>query len=69
MSQQFDMTDMGKLSYYLGNRGAVRKECIQIKQTGYAKKIIKKAGMKGCNPTKFPMDPKEPLVKDDGGKQ
>ncbi|XP_074374479.1 secreted RxLR effector protein 161-like [Apium graveolens] len=59
---------MGKLSYYLGIEVQQEKGCIKLKQTGYAKKIIEKAGMKGCNPTKFPMDPKEQLVKDDGGK-
>lgn len=39
-----------------------------MKQIGYAKKIIEKAGMKGCNPTKYPMDPKEQLINDEGGK-
>lgn len=41
---------------------------IELKQTGYAKKILEKAGLRDCNPTKFPMDPKEQITKDEGGK-
>lgn len=68
MNQKFDMTDMGKLKYYLGMEVEQEKGCIKLKQTGYAKKLIEKAGMKGCNPTKYPMDPKELIDKDEGGK-
>lgn len=41
---------------------------VELKQTSYAKKILEKAGMMDCNSTKFPMDPKECLTKDEGGK-
>ncbi|KAL8112462.1 hypothetical protein AgCh_019968 [Apium graveolens] len=41
---------------------------IELKQTAYAKKILEKAGMLGCNSTKYPMDPKERITKDEGGK-
>ena len=68
MNMRFDMTYMGKLSYYLGIEVLQEKGCIRLEQTGYAKKIIEKAGMKGCNPTKYPMDPKEQLVKDESGR-
>lgn len=67
MNQWFEMTDMGKLSYYLGIEVDQNKGYIELKQTGYAKKIIKKAGLKGCNPTKYPMDLKEQIDKDVGG--
>ena len=40
-----------------------------MKQTGYTKKLLKQAGLSECNPTKYPMDPKEQLTKDDGGKR
>lgn len=40
---------------------------IELKQTGYAKKVLEKAGMAECNPTKFPMDPKERITKDEDG--
>lgn len=39
-----------------------------MKQGGYARKILEKAGMADCNPTKYPMDPKEQLSRDEPGK-
>ncbi|KAL8110234.1 hypothetical protein AgCh_026086 [Apium graveolens] len=68
MSQNFEMTDLGKLNYYLGIEVEQGDGCIKLSQTGYARKIIEKAGMMGCNPTKYPMDPKEQIDKDEGGK-
>ena len=40
---------------------------IQLKQSGYAKKILDKAGLLDCNSTKIPMHPKDVISKDDGG--
>ena len=40
-----------------------------MKQTRYARKILEKARMSECNPTKYPMDPKEHITKDEGGRQ
>ena len=68
MSDTFDMSDLGKLSYYLGIEVVQGQGYIELKQSGYAKKILQKAGLDECNPTKFPMDPKEQLTKDEGGK-
>lgn len=68
MSGIFEMTDMGKLTYYLGIEVEQGDGYIELKQTGYAKKILEKAGMAECNPTKFPMDPKEHLTKNEEGK-
>lgn len=68
MNKNFEMTDMGKLSYYLGIEVEQSRGCIKLRQTGYTKKIIEKAGLKGCNPVKYPMDLKEFLDKDEGGK-
>lgn len=67
MSQKFEMTDLGKLSYYLGMEVEQGKGYIEIKQAGYAKKILERAGMAECNPTKYPMDPKEQISKNEGG--
>lgn len=41
---------------------------IELKQAGYTKKILEKAGMGDCNPTKYPMDPKEQLSRDENGR-
>lgn len=68
MNKKFEMTDMGKLCYYLEIKVEQKRGCIKLRQTGYAKKIIEKAGLKGCNPVKFPMDSKDVLDKDEGGK-
>lgn len=67
MSGKFDMSDMGKLSYYLGIEVKQGDDYIQLKQSGYARKVIERAGMVGCNPTKFPMDPKLQINKDENG--
>lgn len=68
MNKRFDMRNLGKLSYYLGIE--VEQGCgyVELRQTAYAKKVLEKAGMLECNPTKYPMDPKESLTKDEGGK-
>ncbi|XP_074363653.1 uncharacterized protein LOC141704306 [Apium graveolens] len=68
MNSKFEMSDLGKLTYYLGIEVQQKEGYIKIKQSSYAKKILENAGMIGCNPTKYPMDPKEQLTKDDGGK-
>lgn len=54
MSGKFDMSDMGKLSYYLGIEVKQGDDYIQLKQSGYARKVIERACMAGCNPTNFP---------------
>ncbi|KAI3782063.1 hypothetical protein L2E82_12095 [Cichorium intybus] len=67
MKNVFEMTDMGKPSYYLGIEVHQRKGEVAIAQTGYAKKVLKLAGMADCNPSKYPMESKLSLTKDEGG--
>ena len=64
----FEMTDLGKLSYYLGIEVSQGEGFIELKQSSYAKKILEKAGLEDCNPSKYPMDLKEQISKDEGGK-
>lgn len=47
MSKEFEMSDLSRLS----SRNHQRNEYIELKQTSYAKKVLKKAGMAACNPT------------------
>lgn len=68
MGVKFEMTDLGMLSYYLGIEVQQNQSHIVLKQSPYAKKIIEKAGMKDCNPTKYPLDPKDQICKDEMGK-
>lgn len=55
MSCEFEMSDLGRLSYYLGIEVLQGQGYIELKQSGYAKKILEKAGLGECNPTKYPM--------------
>lgn len=68
MGKKFDMTNLGKLSYYLGIEVEQGEAYIELKQSGYAKKVLEKAGLSDCNACKYPMDPKEQISKDEGGK-
>ncbi|XP_074362186.1 putative mitochondrial protein AtMg00820 [Apium graveolens] len=68
MNDWFEMNDWGRLSYYLGMEVQQMKDCIELKQSAYTKKILEKAGMQAFNPNKYPMDPNEHLTKDEGGK-
>jgi hypothetical protein len=57
MTSQFEMSDLGLQSFYLGIEVKQEEDFITIRQTGYAKKILEQFGMGDCNQTKFPMDP------------
>lgn len=52
MKARFEMSDLGKLSYYLGIEVVQGEGYIELKQGGYARKILEKSGMTDCNPTK-----------------
>ncbi|KAL8094205.1 hypothetical protein AgCh_035908 [Apium graveolens] len=68
MGRKFKMMDLGKLSYYLRIEVRQEAEYIELKQSGYAEKLLEKVGMNDCNPTKYPMDPKEQISKDEKGR-
>ncbi|GKC52442.1 uncharacterized mitochondrial protein-like protein [Tanacetum coccineum] len=57
MASQFEMSDLGELSYYLGIEVSQGKDCVEIKQERYAMKILKEAGMEDCITTLRPMEP------------
>lgn len=67
MTSEFDMSDLGLLSFYLGIGVDQQKDCVTIKQTGYAKKLLSQFGMEDCNPTKILMDPGVKLDADKEG--
>ncbi|KAJ0532731.1 putative RNA-directed DNA polymerase [Helianthus annuus] len=69
MKSIFDMSDLGKLTYYLGIEVEQTKDGIILKQEGYAGKILKMAGMSTCNATNCPMQHKLKLTKDESGKE
>ncbi|GJR07847.1 ribonuclease H-like domain, reverse transcriptase, RNA-dependent DNA polymerase [Tanacetum coccineum] len=57
------MSDLGLLAYYLGIEVTQTGDDISIKQSAYANKILKEAGMINCNETLIPMDPGTRLTK------
>lgn len=68
MTSEFEMSDLGLLSYYLGIEVGQYKDFTTVKQSCYAKKILEEFGMSQCNATKFPMDLGTKLHSDKGGK-
>ncbi|XP_076947543.1 uncharacterized protein LOC143619520 [Bidens hawaiensis] len=67
MKQEFEMSDLGPLSYYLGIKVDQHKDGISIKQSGYAQKILENARMINCNLAKVPMEDRLHLTKDEDG--
>ena len=56
MSTKFDMSDLGKLIYYLGIEVCQNESGIHLNQRRYATKILEDAGMIKCNPLHTPME-------------
>ena len=68
MCQLFQMSDLGRLSYYLGIEVEQGDGVITLKQQSYAGKILEVAGMSDCNSCTTPMECRLKLIKEDGGK-
>ena len=67
MMAEFEMTDLGFLSYYLGIE-VCQEDFITVKQSSYAKKVLEQFGIVEYNPSKYPMEPRIKLSADKGGK-
>lgn len=67
MSNKFQLSNLGKLSYYLGIEVEQNDGHIVLKQFGYARKILEKAGMPECNPTTYQKDTKMQITSDEKG--
>ena len=55
MTQKFEMSMMGELSYFLGFQVKQLKDGTFISQTKYTQDLIKRFGMKDAKPAKTPM--------------
>ncbi|KAG7599681.1 GAG-pre-integrase domain [Arabidopsis suecica] len=66
MSAQFEMSDLGKLTYYLGIEVIQYEGGIMLKQERYATKILEETGMLDCNAVHIPMDANLKLSKAKG---
>ncbi|XP_047334104.1 uncharacterized mitochondrial protein AtMg00810-like [Impatiens glandulifera] len=64
MLKEFEMSNLGLLSYYLGVEVDQKKDNIELKYETYAKKVLKQFLMEDCNPSKNPMKAKLRLRKD-----
>lgn len=64
MKKQFQMSDLGTLSYYLGIEVCQGSSGITISQERYAYKLLERADMIGCNPSSTPMESRLKLLKE-----
>ncbi|KAL6340376.1 hypothetical protein AAG906_006029 [Vitis piasezkii] len=64
MKKLFSMSDLGLLSYYLGIEVCQNSQRITLNQLAYARKVLDKCGMKDCNPSQIPMEPRLKLSKE-----
>ncbi|GKB86161.1 zinc finger, CCHC-type containing protein [Tanacetum coccineum] len=69
MKNEFKMSDLGLLAYYLGIEVSQKKWGIALRQTCYARKLLEQFGMQYCNLTKSPMEPKLKVDNDEGGEE
>ena len=56
MSGEFEMTDLGLLTYYLGIEVKQSIQGIMIKQEAYARRILEETEMDSCNSVYVPME-------------
>ena len=56
MASKFEMSDLGRLTYYLGIEVVQHEGGITLRQERYASRILAETGMNDCNPTHVPMD-------------
>ena len=66
MMSKFEMTDMGKLSYFLGLEVKQSNKGIFVSQQKYAVDLLKQVGMIHCKPDSTPMNVNEKLTAEDG---
>ena len=59
------MSDLGLLSFYLGIELKQTEESLTLSQGAYAKKVLRKAHMEGCNSCATPMEIRLKLGKEE----
>ena len=69
MTSKFEMSDLGRLTYYLGIEVTQHGDGITLNQNRYALKILQEAGMRECNPVHVPMEAGLKLEKSEEGKE
>ncbi|KAG7547302.1 Reverse transcriptase RNA-dependent DNA polymerase [Arabidopsis suecica] len=69
MENEFDMTDLGKMRFFLGIEVLQTPQGIHISQSKYALEILRRFEMENCNPVFNPMVPGSKLDIDEGGER
>ena len=69
MAAEFEMTDIGLMSYYLGIEVKQSDDGIFISQNNYAKKILKEFNMQNCQPVSTPVERGTKLSRFDDGER
>ena len=67
MMNEFDMSDLGKMRYFLGIEVVQFGEGIFISQKKYALEILKRFGMESSNEVQNPITPGSKIFKDENG--
>lgn len=67
MTKEFEMTDIGLMSYYLGIEVKQTKDGVFICQERYTKDILKRFGMENCKPIGTPIQCGTKHSRHDGG--
>ena len=67
MKIEFDMTDLGRMKYFLGIEVLQKADGIFITQRKYAQEILEGFNMDKCNSVHNPVVPSFKLTKDEGG--
>ncbi|XP_050117705.1 secreted RxLR effector protein 161-like [Malus sylvestris] len=67
MMIEFDMTDLGMMSYFLGIEVVQRLEGMYVGQQKYAQEVLERFNMDQCNPVHNHVVPGFKLMKDEDG--
>lgn len=69
MKSEFEMTDLGKMRYFLGVEVLQNSKGIHLCQKKYAREVLERFGMGECNSVKNPIVPGSKLTREVGGKK
>ncbi|GKD83437.1 putative ribonuclease H-like domain-containing protein, partial [Tanacetum coccineum] len=69
MHKKFQMSSMGKLTFFLGLQVKQKEDGIFITQDKYVTEILKKFGFINVKTASIPMETLKPLLKDEDGKE
>lgn len=63
LSKEFEMSDLGNISHFLGIEFYKSSICLMMHQRRYASEILKIFEMEDCNATSRPVEPRQYLMK------